>query len=174
MRLFFLAAGVALALGGCTPTMFGETMPLDQVRASFYPMSRDVWRVSVRSDGQVERDIVERAGLYHAADLTIKRGFERFIVQSTGLAPTPRGVTQTLRQGTEVAGAAANMAVPGVGGLVAGSAGTIVGSVDQAFTIYGGELVIRMFKADDPNAGNALDATEVLNENVNALRRRAR
>ena len=145
--------------------------PIDRIQASSLPMSRDVWRVSVKSDGQIEKEIVERAALYRAAELTLQRGFERFIVQSTAVGSQQRQITQTLTQTTEFVGSASNVVVPGVGSLLGGGASAVISGIDRAFTAYGGEIIVRMFKADDPAAVNALDADEILNTYVNELRR---
>jgi hypothetical protein len=162
---------LALMLSACTGTPFGATPPIERIRFSTFPMAQDVWRVSVRSDGQADREIVERAALYRAAELTIARGYQRFIVQAATVGPAQRTITQTLTQTGEVAGAASNLAVPGVGGLVAGGAGAVVGGLDRVFTEYGGDVLVRMYRAEDPAGANALDAVEILNANVNQLRR---
>lgn len=184
MPRLFAPALLALALAACNATERGTNLPelslpklkpppIERISASNFPMSRDVWRLSVKSDGQYDKDIVERAALYRAAELTIQRGFERFIVQSTAVGTQARPLTQTLQQTTEFAGTASNVVVPGVGSLLGGGASAVIGGVDRAFSIYGGEIVIRMFKADDPAAGNALDADEILNTYVNELKRPA-
>lgn len=166
---------MALTLSACTGSgLFAGPTPIDRIRFSTFPMAQDTWRVSVRSDGQVERETVERAALYRAAELTIERGFNRFIVQSATVGPAQRAITQTLTQTGEVAGVASNLAVPGVGGLVAGGTGAVVGGLDRVFTEYGGDILVKMYRADDPAASNALDAVEILNAHVNQLRRPAR
>lgn len=164
---------LALALSACSGgSMFGPaTVPLERIRFSTFPMAQDTWRVSVRSDGQVDREIVERAALYRAAELTISRGYHRFVVQQATVGPAQRAITQTLTQTGEVAGVASNLAVPGVGGLVAGGTGAVVGGLDRVFTEYGGDILVKMYRADDPAGVNALDAVEMLNANVNQLRR---
>lgn len=146
-------------------------VPLDQIKASNFPMSKDVWRVSVKSEGQFSKEIVERAALYRAAELTVSRGFDRFIVQQAGVALQSRPLTETLQQTSQLAGTASNVVVPGVGSLLGGGASAVIGGVDRAFSPYGGEVLIRMFKADDPAAANALDAAEILDAYVNELKR---
>lgn len=146
-------------------------VPLERITASNFPMSKDVWRVSVKSDGQFDRDIVERAALYHAAELTVKRGYDRFVVQSASVGTQARPLTETLQQTSQLAGTASNVVVPGVGSLLGGGASAVIGGVDRAFSSYGGDIVVRMFKADDPAAVNALDATDILNTYVNELKK---
>lgn len=76
-----------------------------------------------------------------------------------------------MQQTSEFAGSAGNVVVPGVGSLLGGGASAVIGGIDRAFTAFGGEIIVRMFKGDDPNASNALDADEILNTYVNELRR---
>jgi hypothetical protein len=164
---------LALALCACSPTgdLLRQPLPLEQIQSSTFPMSQDVWRVSVRSNGRVDRELVDRAALYRAAELTIARGYQRFVVQQATVGPAQRTLTQTLTQTGEVAGVATNLAVPGAGGLVAGGAGAVVGGLDRVFTEYGGDILIKMYREGDPAGANALDAVEILNSVVNQLRR---
>ena len=168
---------VVLALAGCSATERSFTVPklgpvpIERISASSFPMSKDIWRLSVKSDGQFEKEIVERTALYRAAELTVQRGFERFIVTSTAVGTQARPLTQTLQQTSEFAGTAGNVVVPGIGSLLGGGASAVIGGVDRAFTSYGGEIVIKMFKAEDPSAANALDADDILNPYVNKLKK---
>lgn len=95
MPRFTLLLGLMLLLGACTVTerslgLPEGAAPLQRITTSHFPMSRDVWRISVKSNGQIEKETVERAALYRAAELTIERGYERFVVQSTAVGTQAR------------------------------------------------------------------------------------
>lgn len=178
MLRFISMVPLAVALAACSTEGFtppavnlNTPPPLERVQASTFPMSQTVWRVVVTGDGRVSKDVVERVALYRAAELTTKRGYDRFIVQSHAVSNQQRPITQTLQQTGETAGAATNIIVPGAGGLVSTGSGAIVGGLDRLFTSYGGEIVIHMYKKDDTAGADGLDALETLNTYVNELKR---
>ena len=100
-------------------------------------LNADTYQITVAGNGYTSADRAEKIGLLRAADLTIKSGYQRFVVLSGGVA-------------NQYAGNAL-VVVNRIGG-------TVIATGGEAISKPGGGLVIRFVKPSDPAFASALDA----------------
>jgi hypothetical protein len=135
MKGYILIAGLGLALAGCATRYqaMGFTGGYEEVQ-----LAPDTYRINVEANGYSTSSRAEELALLRAADLTIQRGFSRFVVTGgTGVSQQFAGTTP--------------ITVNRVGNVVTAFGG-------DAITKPSGTIIIRMLGKNDPQFANGLDA----------------
>ncbi|NWG52189.1 MAG: hypothetical protein HXY28_00565 [Hydrogenophilaceae bacterium] len=156
MRLLFLAA-LTLALAACATTPFyaPATGP-GRPGYSELQIERDRYRVTFRADGAADARLVENYALLRAGQVTLRAGYDWFIVDR-----------RSLDRGGSYSGPRASIGVGG--GSWGGSSGIGVG-VGLGFPLGGGSgeralastLDIRLGRGPKPDSPDAYDARQVV------------
>lgn len=100
-------------------------------------LNADTYQITVAGNGYTSSDRAQKIALLRAADLTLKAGYQRFVVLSGNVS-------------SQYAGNAP---------VVMNTFGnTVIASGGEAITKPGGNLIIRLVKPTDPGFATALDA----------------
>jgi hypothetical protein len=139
-----LTLAIALIASGC-------------VRTSVMPLAQDTIEITTNAAPVCGESGAQNAAVQRAAVETIRHGFDRFVILNGEYQNTMRvvGTTPVIAQ-TNTYGTA-----QAYGNTVSGSA-TSTTTYSGGYPIIAGghrqALVVKMFKGDDPQAANALDA----------------
>jgi hypothetical protein len=131
-RIFFAAVAAGLLAVGCA-------------EQTAMRLAHDTIRVNVSTAPVYGALEPERRAMLLAAEETVKAGFDKFIIVNGTSGFNRNVIGQT-------------------GGYASwnSSGGTAVGPQTMAMPRFQAELIIKMFRADDPQGKNAVDAREIL------------
>lgn len=125
--------------------------------ANTTPLAQNMVQISARSAPVCGSAGAQKAMFRQAAVETINRGFDRFVI--LGAQNSSQTVVAGTTPVTAHATGTANANIYGNSVYATGQSRTVVTGGQPIYaTNHGSEAVVKMFKADDPQAVNALDA----------------
>lgn len=131
---------------------------------STLPMSNDLVQITARAAPACGPEGAQKVALRQGAVETINRGYDKFYIVGADAQSDIRVVGATPVYSTTTSSGTISGGYGGYGTYRGTSFTTSTGGSP----IYGGshnqQLFVKMFRADDPEAANALDARQILGE----------
>ncbi len=130
------------ALGGCITT-------------SEMPLAKNVWQIQTETGGALFTGQADKATLRRAAELTLAQGYDHFVIQN------PQTQTGSIYVGSTPGTANSDVSVFGntAYGTTTYTPGVPIFSPQKNVAV-----TVVMYHANEPQAGQALDATAILKQ----------